>query len=735
MRNFEISTRSFFVSSFLLGAFALTIANSASAQENNSEKPATPGLSRICESHLTSIEKYAYLEGLSTRVPWSAFPESELLATFKNELEIARSYVRRLERTKTPQNEFDVQNFIWALNTYGARLDRFSSVFSQMNSTMQSESLNKIAAEIAPQEAFFGTEFGQNEKIAKLVAETLLRDGQGYRLTRAQTRFLTDFKNVFSNSGVYLDPIKKARLGEISFHLAGLTTKFKENVTNYIVNNPFHIEDLSLLKDVPASVLSTAVKQAEKAGKKGAVLLLNPGQAGSALEYINDRPLREKLWRALARRAFEGPFNNQPLALEILKLRKEEAQLLGFQNFAQEKLADRMISSPEKLEAFLKQLTDAARPHALKDMADLKAFAQAQGLDGELQPWDSPLYSRLLMQQKFSFNTEEFRPYLEFENILKNGVFEVFSKLHNVRFVENTKDEKTHPDVRIFDIYHANNTWEPIGRVYLDPFQRPGQKREGAWEMGLVREGIRPDGTKQIPVVGIALNILKAESGPTLIKIDDVNTLLHEFGHGFHEILSKVALQAQSGTSVSWDFVEVPSMFMENYLDYILENVAKHHQSGEKVPAALIQKLKDAKHFQAASGLYAKLRMSYLDFRLHTYSNIDEVESIYELEKSLIKDFEIFAETSYRSISTIFSHIFSGGYAVGYYSYDNADVLQACLFELFKEDGIWNPVLAERLRSTILERGGTEDPAILFREMYGKDPDVGPLLRALGILK
>jgi peptidyl-dipeptidase Dcp len=619
------------------------------AQSEPSE-PRDGRLNAVCESHLHSIDKYAFLEGISTRVPWQAFPISELLPTFKSELALARRNVQRLERLRVPRTQMDLEDVIWALNTYSTRLDRFQNVFYQINSTAQSESMSAIAAEIAPESAKFSVEFGQNEKIAKLVAEILTLDQltAGFKLSTAQKRFLTDFKNAFVNNGVYLEPAKKSRLSEISARMATLSTKFKENVTNYIKANPFHVEDIRLLKGVPRSVLATAVKQARTANKKGALLLLNPSQGSAALEYITDRTLREKLWRALARRAFDGPYNNRPLALEILKLRKEEAQILGHENYAQAKLQDRMISSPEKLEAFLKQLTDAARPQALQDMADLAAFAKSKGLAEALQPWDAPYYSKLLMIEKYSIDSEEFRPYLEFENILKNGVFAAFSRLHKVRFVENTRDDKPNKDVRIIDIYRENDNWAPIGRVYLDPFQRPGEKREGAWEMSMIKEGIRPDGSKQIPVVGIALNILKAEKGPTLIKIDDANTLLHEFGHGFHDILSQVALEAQSGTSVSWDFVEVPSMFMENYLDFILENVAKHHITREKVPVAMLEKLKASKHFQAASGLFAKLRMSYLDFRLHTYGDIDQVTDVYELETTLIRDFEIFEESRYR---------------------------------------------------------------------------------------
>ncbi|TNE31273.1 MAG: M3 family peptidase, partial [Alphaproteobacteria bacterium] len=434
----------------------------------------------------------------------------------------------------------------------------------------------------------------------------------------------------------------------------------------------------------------------------------------------------------------EPPFDNKPLVKEIVELRHKRAQLLGYDTHADYVLEERMAKTKDAVFYMLNNYKDTLKDVAKQEHEELKAFAKSKGGPDDLKPWDIGFYSEKMVQEKFDFDSEELRPYFQFEKV-RQGAFDVASKMYDISFEKNDDYPVYHEDVEAFDVID-NKTGELIGTFYTDYFPRD-TKRGGAWENTYRSQERNADGSRKPPIVGNHGNFTKpSKDKPSLLSLDEVLTLFHEFGHGLHDLMSNVQYKSQAGTNVKWDFVELPSQLMENWAkdEEVLAMFAKHYQAGGKVPhedadlsKELIKKMHDADNFRAASGFMRQLQLATLDMMWHTTdpSKIDDVEAF---EREVCKDFYILPPEGSLT-STSFTHIFDGGYSAGYYSYKWAEILDADAFEAFKEKGLFDDETGQKFRK-LISSGGSKDPEELYEEFRGRAADPNALLRRDGLL-
>ena len=448
--------------------------------------------------------------------------------------------------------------------------------------------------------------------------------------------------------------------------------------------------------------------------------------------YADNRDLREKIWRASGNKAYKDQFDNCDNILTIVRLRDERAKLLGYKNHADYVLERRMAKSPETVISFLEKLLKAYKPAAEQNLMELKEFATESGFSDEIKPWDVGYYSEKLKQKLFDYSSEELRPYFQLEKVL-DGVFTHFSKLFGLSFKPAENIPTWHKDVTAYEVHNKNNN-EFVGILYADFYPRTG-KKSGAWKTSYRDQGLHQGEIKQ-PIVAIVCNFTKpTKDTPSLLSFDEVTTLFHEMGHAIHALLSNVTYSSHAGTSVLWDFVELPSQVQENwaYKKETLDLFAEHYETGEKIPADLIEKVNKAKNFMIGWGGLRQISFGLMDMRWHS-ANPANITDVAAFEDDATKDSTLFPRLA-GPMSTSFSHIFAGGYAAGYYSYKWAEVLDADTFELFEEKGLYDQETAEKYKNEILSRGGSEHPEILYRRFRGRDADPDALLRREGLLQ
>lgn len=611
------------------------------------------------------------------------------------------------------------------------QVDYIAGVFFNLHSAECTEELEKISPEITEILTRFGNDISLDPKIfAKVKACYDSRLDQN--LTKEEMMIIEKTYKSFVRNGALLAESEKNRMRELDEKMAKLTLSFSQNVLKATNDYLMEITDKDELEGLPEGVIEAAAELAEKKGKPGSwCFSLDVPSMLPFMTYSKKRELRKKLLFASSSKTFNTQYDNQEILKSILQLRTERAKLLGYNTHADYVLEERMAMSPKKVMDFLEELLNKAKPHAEKDLNRLKSLAKE--LDGitDLQSYDTAYYSEILKKRELAMDDEMLRPYFKLENVV-NGIFEVANRLYGLNFKEVFNVPKYHEDVRTFEVFD-DETKDFVGLFYTDFFPR-ATKRGGAWMSGIKEQGMY-QGKVERPHIMIVCNFTKpTKTKPSLLTLDEVLTLYHEFGHALHGLLSKVKYRDLSGTNVFWDFVELPSQIMENWVleKECLDLFAVHYETGEKIPADLVAKIKSSGKFLEGLGTLRQLTFAFLDMAYHT-AKPEVISDIADFEVKTIEKTALLPRIPGTSISTSFSHIFAGGYSAGYYSYKWAEVLDADAFEFFQTSGIFNREVSKKFREFILEKGGTEHPMDLYKKFRGQEPDVGALLRRAGL--
>ncbi len=627
----------------------------------------------------------------------------------------------------------DWEHFIEPLELLEDELERAWSPVSHLNAVMNSEALRAAYNACLPKLSQYGTEMGQHPRLYRAYKRLAESDQP---LTPAQRKVLENALRDFHLSGIDLPAERQTRFREISQRLSQLTSRFAENVLDCTNAWEKHITDEAQLAGLPESARALAAQTARERGREGWVFTLDFPSYHPVMSYADDRALRREFYTAYNTRASDqGPHDpahdNTPLMEEILALRHELAQLLGFANYAERSLATKMARSTDEVMDFLHDLAARSRPQAERELAELRDFAAQQGCD-DLQPWDIPYYSEKLRQARYAITQEELKPWFPEQRVIA-GMFQVVERLYGVRFIEVEGVDAWHPDVRFYEIRDADGTVR--GQFYFDLYARPN-KRGGAW-MDTCQSRLVTRDRCQIPVAYMTCNFTPPVDGkPALLTHDEVETLFHEFGHGLHHMLTRVDHPEISGINgVAWDAVELPSQFMENFCwqREALDLISGHYETSEPIPQALYDKMLAAKHFQSAMMMVRQLEFSLFDFRIHREYDPARGARIEQILREVRDEVAVVRPPEWNRFANGFSHIFAGGYAAGYYSYKWAEVLSADAFSLFEERGVFDRETGLSFLRNILEPGGSRDAAELFRAFRGREPRIDALLRHSGI--
>ncbi len=667
--------------------------------------------------------------GIHETAPFNSVKIGNYLPAFDHAIEEAKNEVQKI--IDNP-DEADFVNTIVALDVAGEKLERIKAIFFNLNSAETSDEMQNIAQEVAPKLSDFGNDITLNESLFARIREVFNQRENLDPDTEASTLLEKTYQR-FVRSGANLNDTDKTNYREITKELSQLGLKFQQNVL--AETNAYELlltdeKDLSGLSD---SIVEMAAQAAKSKNKEGWLFNLQYPSYVPFLKYADNRSLREQLFRASSSRGNHGNGNdNNELVKRIVELRIEKAHLLGFKTHADYVLQERMAETPEKVTRFLEDLHQQSKPFAVKEFAEVQEYAALAGFEGRLQRWDWALYSEKLKSEKYNFTEEEVKPYLQLEKVTE-GVFSLARKLYGLHLKENKNIEVYHPDVTAYEVYDEENRFVAV--LYLDFFPREG-KRSGAW-MTDYRSQSNVNGNSVRPHISLVTNFSRpTDHTPSLLTFDEVITFLHEFGHGLHGMLSQCRFPVTSGTNVYWDFVELPSQIHENwaYEKEWLDQFAVHYQTGEPLPEELIQKIKKAQNFQAAYMMERQLSFAMLDMAYH-YRELRVNEDLKEFEMNAIASTDLFEPVDGSLQSTAFSHIFSGGYDAGYYSYKWAEVLDADAFSVFQEKGIFDRETADSFRKNILEKGGSEHPKILYKAFRGQEPSAAALLKRNGLVE
>lgn len=655
--------------------------------------------------------------------PFNEIKEEHFLPAFQELIKVSEKEINDIvENTDEPTFE----NVIEALAYSGEKLDVVSGIFFNLNSAETNDEIQKIAQEVSPLLTEFSAKISQNEKLFSKIKK-VYEEQQKYHLNVEQQMLLSETYKGFVRSGALLNDADKEKFRNISIELSKKSLQFGQNVLAETNNYFKHITDEKDLAGIPEAILNQYREEAKERNLDGFVVTLQYPSYIPFMTYAENRELRKELALANGKKSFNNnEFDNQNLIKEIIKLKQEKAHLLGYKNYAEYVLEERMAKSPDQVTSFLNELLEKAKPYAEREIEELKALAKADGID-EMESFDHTYYAEKLRKQKFDIDDEELKPYFQLEKV-QDAVFGLAKKLFGLDFVETNEIQKYHEDVKTYEIYE-NSDFKAL--LYADYFPRKG-KRAGAW-MTSFKNQFRKNVENSRPHISVVCNFSKPTSDtPSLLTFQEVTTLFHEFGHALHGVLADTTYPNLSGTSVKWDFVELPSQFLENfcYEPEFLKTFARHYQSGEVLPDEKIQKISDSKNFMEGYQTLRQLGFGLLDMAYH--SNADKVGDIKTFEVEETKATNLYPSNPETAMSTSFSHIFQGGYSAGYYSYKWAEVLDADAFQYFKENGIFNPEIAAKYK-VLLSSGGTKDPMELYKNFRGSEPKVESLLkRAFG---
>ncbi|MEZ7507160.1 M3 family metallopeptidase [Flavobacterium sp. Arc2] len=660
--------------------------------------------------------------------PFSKIKNEDFLPAFIEGIALAKAEIDAIvQNEETPT----FVNTIEALDFSGYTLDRLSSIFFNLNSAETNDEIQKIAQEVSPLLSDFGNDIRLNaELFAKVKA--VHEQKASLNLNPEQTTLLDEKYKSFSRNGANLTEDKKIKLREIDKELSKTSLQFGENVLAETQAFQLHLTDEKDLSGLPEGTIEAARSLAKSQEKEGWIFTLDYPSYVPFVTYADNRELRKKMAIAFGAKGFQNnELDNQQNVFKIAKLRFDRAQLLGYATHAHFVLEERMAESPEKVKKFSLDLLEKAKPAAVKEFADLTAFAKK--LDGleELEKWDGAYYSEKLKQELFSLDDEKLKPYFQLEKVL-DGAFAIAGKLYGLTFTEVFDIDKYHEEVTTYEV--TDEKKELVAIFYADFFPRKG-KRNGAWMTSYKSQFVK-NGINERPHISIVCNFTKpTETKPSLLTFNEVLTLFHEFGHGLHGMLANTTYPSLSGTSVYWDFVELPSQVMENwcYEPEALALFATHYQTGEIIPIELVQKIKESSNFQEGMATMRQLSFGLLDMGWHG-QDPSSITDIKAFETEQFADTKLYPDVKENAMSTSFSHIFQGGYSAGYYSYKWAEVLDADAFEFFQEKGIFNKEVANKFKDNILSKGGTEHPMILYKRFRGHEPSPDALLKRAGLL-
>lgn len=660
--------------------------------------------------------------------PFSKIKNEDFLPAFQKGIELAKAEIDAIVRNPIKPT---FENTIEALAFSGDVLDRISSIFFNLNSAETNDEIQKIAQEVSPLLSEFGNDVRLNPDLFARV-KTVYEQREKLNLNAEQTTLLDKKYKSFSRNGANLSEDKKNQLRAIDKELSKLSLQFGENVLAETQAYQLHITTESELAGLPEGTVEVARSLAKSQEKEGWIFTLDYPSYVPFVTYADNRELRKKMAIAFGAKGFQNnEFDNQEIVLKIAKLRFDRAQVLGYASHAHFVLEERMAESPEKVKTFSTDLLEKAKPAALKEFTQLTAFAkELHGIE-QLEKWDGAYYSEKLKQQLFSLDDEILKPYFQLEKVL-DGAFAVAQKLYGITFEETIEVDKYHEEVKTYEVKDEDN--QLVAVFYADFFPRKG-KRNGAWMTSFKSQYIKK-GSNERPHISIVCNFTKpTETKPSLLTFNEVTTLFHEFGHALHGMLANTTYPSLSGTSVYWDFVELPSQIMENwcYEPEALALFAYHYETGEMIPMELVHKIKESASFQEGMATMRQLSFGLLDMGWHA-QNPSNIKDIKAFETEQFAATQLYPDVKENAMSTSFSHIFQGGYSSGYYSYKWAEVLDADAFEYFQECGIFNKEVATKFKDNVLSKGGTEHPMILYKRFRGQEPKPDALLKRAGLL-
>ena len=647
--------------------------------------------------------------------------------SFEKTIELARTEIDNI--VNNPEKP-TFSNTIEALDYSGEQLDRLSSIFFNLNSAETCDEMQKIAQEVSPLLTAFSNDIALNEELFKRV-KAVYDQKDTLTLTTEQATLLDKKFKGFSRNGALLNEEDKLKLREIDTELAKVKLTFGENVLAETNNYQLHITNEADLKGLPDGAKEMAASLAKSKNLEGWVFTLDFPSYLPFVTYVENRELRKEIAIAAGKKSFQdNEFDNKENVKRIVELRHKRANLLGYQSHSHFVLEERMAQNPYNVQSFLNDLLEKAKPAAQKEFTELTAFTkELDGID-QLEKWDGAYYSEKLKQKLFSLDDELLKPYFQLENLL-NGAFTIAEKLFGITFKEVFDIDKYHEDVKTFEVLDFEG--QLVAVFYSDFFPRKG-KRNGAWMTSYKPQYIKA-GINERPHVSIVCNFTPpTETKPSLLTFNEVTTLFHEFGHALHGMLANTTYPSLSGTSVYWDFVELPRQVMENwcYEPEALALFAKHYETGEIIPQQYVEKIKESASFLEGMATLRQLSFGILDMTYHGKSQtIDDVKAF---EKQAMEGTSLYPDVAENCMSTSFSHIFQGGYSSGYYSYKWAEVLDADAFAYFQEKGIFNTEVATKFKDNVLSKGGTELPMELYKKFRGQEPKVEALLKRAGLL-
>ncbi|MBQ8811917.1 MAG: M3 family metallopeptidase [Bacteroidales bacterium] len=630
------------------------------------------------------------------------------------------------------QEEPTFENTIEAMEYAGQTLDRVAGIFYNLMEADTDDQMQQIAEEVSPMLTEYSMYVSLNNDLFQRVKAVYeKRDELG--LDKDQMKLLEDNYKSFVRGGANLSDEDKALYSKWAEELSLATLQFSKNVLAATNAYTLHVTDSAQLGGLPEYVRTMGAETAREKGLDGWAFTLDYPSYGPFMKFSTDRELRKDMWMAYNTRAIGGEYDNTDIVKKIVDLRIKSANILGYETYADYALEERMAKSKQTVNEFIKNLLEPSMEFAKKDVADVLAFARKNGFeDTKLMPWDFTFWSEKYQEAEYSLNEEQLKPYFQLESCI-DAVFDLANRLYGITFHELDNVPVYHEDVKVYEVKDADGSH--LALFYADFFPR-ASKRGGAWMTEFRGQSVR-NGVEYRPFISTVMNFTKPSGdAPSLITHSELTTFLHEFGHALHGILAEGRYPSLTGTSVSRDFVELPSQIMENwaYEPEYLNSFAKHYQTGEPIPAELIDRIVAAKNYLAGYGQVRQLHFGYLDMAWHTLTELP-AEGTVEFEQKVLAPYAVMPAVEGSAFSTSFSHIFSGGYSAGYYSYKWAEVLEADAFSLFKEKGIFNTEVSHSFRENILSKGGAEDEAVIYRNFRGHDPEPQALMEKLGLTK
>lgn len=694
--------------------FGLLLSSSMAVAQNTSNMSSNPLLQPFDTPHQTA--------------PYDKIKPEHFLPALKEAMAQGKKEIDAIVDNKAKPT---FENTIIALEQGGENVGKASSILFHLNGAETNPEIQKTVREASPLLTEYGNDITLNDKLfARVKAVWDQRDK--LKLDTESAMLLEKTYKSFARNGANLNAADKEKLRGINKELSQLSIKFSEN--NLAETNEYSlvVTDEKDLAGLPDFVKEAAKAAAKRLNKEGWVFTLHAPSYGPFMQYADNRDLRKQLFLAYNGRGFNGSKNdNKENIAQIVKLRYEKAKLLGYATWADYILEERMANSKQIVNNFLNDVKKYAEPAAARELAELTAYAKKNGFaEDKLQRWDVSYYSEKLKKEKYAINDELLKPYFKLENVL-DGIFALTNKLYGISFKENKNIPGWHPEVKAYEVFDKDGKFLAVW--YGDYFPRAG-KRAGAWNNSVQDQWIE-NGVEYRPHVVNVCNFSRpTDTKPSLLSFNEVTTLFHEFGHALHGMLAKGKYQTTSGTSVAWDFVELPSQIMENFAEEpeVLRMFAKHYQTGEVIPQEYIEKIRASSNFMAGLANLRQIGLGMIDMAWH--SNVPNGESVAQIEEKADVGAQIYPKVEGISVSTAFSHIFAGGYSAGYYSYKWSEVLDADAFELFKEKGIFNQEVATSFRENVLSRGGSEKPMVLYKRFRGREPKPEAMLKRAGLI-